>query len=103
MKVFISQPMRGKSSEVILAERKLIIERIKESYGDNTEVLDSYASDFNESEMKNSPVKYLAKSIDVLAEADLAFFASGWKGARGCQLEYDIARAYGIKIAGDSC
>lgn len=102
MKVFISQPMKGKSDELILEERKLIVERIKKTYGEDVEILDSFFDDFNDSDSKRPPVVYLAKAIEVLAEADLAFFATGWTRTKGCRIEYDVARAYGIKIDGDT-
>ncbi len=41
---------------------------------------------------------YLAKSINAMGNVDAVFFAKGWRLARGCKLEYDIAKAYGVKI-----
>lgn len=49
MKIFISQPMMGKSDELIVAERKLIIERVKSMYGNDVEILDSLFNDYNTS------------------------------------------------------
>lgn len=40
-KLFISQPMRGKSDEEILAERKKAIELAQEMIGEPVEVIDS--------------------------------------------------------------
>lgn len=34
----------------------------------------------------------------LLATADVAYFASGWKNARGCKIEHICAEQYGIKI-----
>lgn len=102
MKIFISQPMRGKSDELIAAERKLIVERVKSMYGDDIEILDSFFNDYNTSNIKHPPVAFLGKSLEVLAQADVAFFSSGWKLARGCRVEYDVARIYGIKVTGDA-
>ena len=102
MKIFISQPMMGKSDGLIAAERKLIIERVKSMYGDDAEILDSFFNDYNTPNIKHPPVAFLGKSLEVLAQADVAFFSSGWKSARGCHVEYDVARLYGIKITGDA-
>lgn len=102
MKVFISQPMKGKSLEIIRDERQLIIDRIKKRYADDVVILDSIFDEFKDSDSKRPQVVCLAKAIEVLAEADLAFFGTGWTRAKGCRIEYDIARAYGIKIDGDS-
>ena len=49
MKIFISQPMMGKSDELIAAERKLTIERVKSMYGNDVESLDSLFNDYNTS------------------------------------------------------
>lgn len=31
-----------------------------------------------------------------MAKADIAIFCPGWEKARGCQIEYQTAKAYGI-------
>lgn len=41
--------MRGKSDELIAAERKLIIERVKSMYGNDVESFDSLFNDYNTS------------------------------------------------------
>lgn len=70
--------MMGKSDELIAAERKLIIERVKSMYGNDVEILDSLFNDYNTSDIKHPPVAFLEKSLEVLAQADVAFFSSGW-------------------------
>lgn len=96
-KVFISQPMRGKTETEILTERKRIIEEIQASIGDH-EVLDTYFDDFGPGA---KPLQYLAKSLWMLADADCAYFAPGWQDARGCRIEHDGAVAYGITVLKD--
>lgn len=93
MKWFISQPMKGLSDYEIQQKRIEIEEYIKK-HDPDAEILDSFFADDVES--KNPGVKYLAKSLDLLAEADRAYFAAGWRGARGCKIEYGVAVAYGI-------
>ena len=83
-KLFISQPMRGKSDEEILAERKKAIELAQEMIGEPVEVIDSF---FQEAPADAKP----------LSGADVAYFAQGWEDARGCAIEHDSALAYGIK------
>jgi hypothetical protein len=99
MKVFISQPMKEKTPEQIKAERAEIIAMAKEEDKD-AEIIDSYFEDFNEAKYKNKPLAYLAKSLELLATADLAIFAHGWSVTRGCKIEYDCAIAYGIPTKG---
>lgn len=102
MKVFISQPMRGQTEEAILKARSEAVKKVKSMYGEDVEILNSFFDDFNTSNVKNPAVAYLAKSIDVLAEADIAYFCKNWARARGCRIEYDVARLYGIKVTGDA-
>lgn len=90
-KIFISQPMRGKTSEEIRAEREKAVEVVKVFVNDEVEVLDSYFDDFD-----GNPLEYLAKSIELLAKADIAYFAKGWKDARGCRIEHICAVEYTI-------
>lgn len=95
-KLFISQPMRGKTDEEIKAERENAINKVKGSMGNNIEVIESYFEDYNP---QNGciPLKYLAKSLELLADADIVYFVKGWEDARGCQVEYLCADKYGIK------
>ncbi len=94
-KLFISQPMKGKSHEDILAERDSAIASAKEVLCDDIEILDSYFKDYNPTN-KRIPLIHLAKSIEVLADADILYLATGWREARGCNIEYMCALKYGI-------
>ena len=94
MKVFISQPMNGRDEQTILEERAEMISRIKERYPD-AEILESYFEDYKPS-TGNVALKYLSKSLELLADADEAWFAPGWQNARGCRIENECAIAYGI-------
>lgn len=99
MKLFISQPMNGKSVGEILKEREKIIAHCKEMYGDNTEVIESYFE--QEPESKNPALYNLGKSLILLADADLAYFAKGWENFRGCKIENTCAIEYGIEVIED--
>ncbi len=96
LKVFISQAMNGKSEEEIIKVREKAIENVKRQYGSDVEVIDSYFKDYDPKD-GCIPLKYLAKSIELLADADLAYFCRGWQGARGCKIEKECAKEYGIK------
>ena len=96
LKIFISQPMNGKSDEYIKHERAIITEKtrqfVKEKDPDsNIEVIDSFFT----TESPN-PVHYLGRSIMKLSEADLAVFSKDWESARGCVIEHTICEAYSI-------
>ena len=94
-KLFISQPMRGKTDEEILAVRKLAIKQAKERLGEDVEEIKSF---FQGHPTFEKPLQYLAASINLLAEADIAFFAKGWDEARGCKIEHECAVEYGIEV-----
>lgn len=94
MKLFISQPMNGKSDEQILAERKDAVVKAHEITGcDSIEIIDSF---FQNAPAEAKPLWYLGESIKLLAEADVAYFADGWREARGCNIEHECAIQYGI-------
>ena len=95
MKIFISQPMANKTDEEIINERNEIIQRLKNTYGENIEIIDSLFTDQSDKYI-NPAVYYLGKSIQCLASADLAYFAKGWNSARGCKIEYIVASEYNI-------
>lgn len=40
---------------------------------------------------------WLGKSIELLAQADVAYFVKGWNKARGCLIENECAFRYGVK------
>lgn len=96
MKAFISTPMQGKTEQQILEERESLIAYIKNTHPE-AEILDSYFADYTPSS-GNVGLKYLAKSLEVLADATDAYFDEGWENARGCKIENECAIAYGITV-----
>ena len=94
MKYFISQPMNGKTGEEIKAKRKEVETAILEQEPD-AEILDSY---FESAPHDAKPLWFLGKSLEILSNADIAYFCEGWEKARGCKLENECALAYGITV-----
>lgn len=94
-KLFISQPMKGKTDEEILKEREAAIAKAKEVCGEDVEVIDSF---FKDAPAVNRPLWFLGESLKLLATADVAYFAPGWKAARGCKIEHTCALEYGIVV-----
>lgn len=92
-KLFISQPMRGKSDEEILETREQAIKEAQELVGDPVEVIDSF---FQSAPTDARPLWFLGKSLELMATADVAYFAEGWQDARGCRIEHECAKEYGI-------
>ena len=97
-KLFISQPMRGKTDEEILAERKKAIESAERNLGEPVEVIDSF---FQNAPADARPLWFLGKSLELLSTADIAYFAKGWDDARGCRIENQCAIEYGIEVIED--
>jgi hypothetical protein len=93
-KLFISQPMRGLTDEEILKKREEIRLKAEKTIGEPVELIDSFFEDFKPT--GNIPVAYLGKSISLMAEADVAYFGEGWKEARGCKIEHEVAVRYNI-------
>ena len=93
-KIFISMPMNGKTDEEIVKEFKSIKKRVLELF-DGCQVIDSVFSNFDLDNNANTPIHYLGRSIELLADADIVYFAKGWEKARGCLIEYQIAKTYG--------
>ena len=94
-KLFISQPMRDKTDEEIKKEREVAIEAAKKAIGEDVEVIDSF---FEKAPVDVSPLWFLGKSLQLLAKADIAYFAPGWEDARGCKIENICAKEYGIQV-----
>ena len=92
-KLFISQPMKGKTDEEILEERKKAIKSAEKMVGEPVEVIDSF---FQNAPADAKPLWFLGKSLELLAGADVAYFAEGWQDARGCRIEHTCAVEYSI-------
>lgn len=94
-KLFISQPMKGKTNEEILAEREKAVQRAREALHEDVEIIDSF---FKDAPAEAKPLWYLGESLKLLACADVAYFVKGWDAARGCKIEHTCAQEYGIDI-----
>ena len=93
--VFISQPMNGKTDNEILEVRNTAIKKIREKWH-NAIIIDSLFLDTFCT--GNVGLKYLAQSLAILAEADVAWFCNGWENARECRIENECAIEYGIPL-----
>ena len=100
VRLFISQPMKGKTDEEILAVREKAIASAKKNIadGEEVEVIDSF---FQNAPADARPLWFLGKSLELLSTADVAYFAKGWEDARGCRIENTCAIEYGIDVIED--
>ena len=97
-KIFISQPMRGLTDEEILKAREEIKKNAEKVIKEPVELIDSFIEDYPGEINKHIPVFYLGKSIQFLSQADIAYFGGDWRNARGCKIEHEVAKQYGIEI-----
>ena len=95
-KIFISQPMNGKTTEEIEDKRNDIIDRLATQFARENEYIDIIYSFFKNAPHDAKPLWYLGESIKLMSEADIVFFCDGWQTARGCKIEHDCALEYGI-------
>ena len=94
-KIYVSQPMRGREYDAIMAERKaLIADAAVALRTDELEVLDTYFNGYT----GKPPLRLLGMSLEKMADADAVIFAPGWKEARGCRVEHLAASEYNIPI-----
>lgn len=99
VRLFVSQPMRGKSNEEIESEREDLIVIAKDVYAGRgeVEVIDSFfKGGLDVPAGAKAPLYYLSKSLELLATADAAIFAKDWREARGCRIEHECADGYGV-------
>ena len=102
MKAMLSQPMAGKTKEEIISTRERAIAVLKERGYEiiNTLFTDEWYSQeaMMERGVENIPLCFLAKSLESMSLCHAAYFCKGWENARGCRLEHEAAKAYGMTI-----
>lgn len=98
-KVMISMPMAGKSENQIKEELNSITEMLnKQGY----DVIDSFVDEdpisIGKKGVVNVPLYFLSKSLECLSHCDALYCGKGWETARGCRIERETAKEYGLKI-----
>ena len=86
-KLFISQPMKDKTDEQILQEREKAIAAAKQKVGDDVEVINSF---FKDAPHDAKPLWFLGKSLELLASADVAYFAPEWTSTADAKLNMNV-------------
>lgn len=97
-RLFISQPMKDKTDKEILKVRNEAIKSAENYLGEKVEAIDSF---FQNAPAEAKPLWFLAKSLELLSTADVAYFTKGWETARGCKIENQCAIEYGIDVIED--
>ena len=101
-KAMLSQPMAGKTEKEIVETRERAIAALKERGYEivNTLFTDEWYSDeaMKERGVVQIPLCFLAKSLENMSFCHAAYFCAGWENARGCRIEHEAAKAYGLEI-----
>lgn len=101
-KAMLSQPMNGKTDDEIVAARERAVSALEK---DGFEVVNTlftgewYSSEkMEERGVVQIPLCFLAKSLENMSLCHVAYFCKGWENARGCRIEHEAAKAYGLEI-----
>lgn len=104
MRVFISQPMYGRSDEEIQATKEQAIEEIKEIFpffykNNQLEIISTTEQDRHEILPKNPHrLWWLGRAIQHLVDVDVIYMCKGWEESKGCRVEKFVATEYNIGI-----
>ena len=99
MKVFISVPMVGRTDEeiagaIVIAKSKLV--KIAVENNEAIEYVDNFVSMRDDTDIKDPAMYCLGGAIQKMSKCDAIYFCPGWKGARGCVIEWQVAVQYGL-------
>lgn len=101
-KAMLSQPMAGKTDAEIIATREKAIKVLKEK---GYEIVNTLFTDewYNKENMEKRgviqiPLCFLSKSFENMSLCHAAYFCKGWEDARGCRIEHEAAKAYGLEV-----
>ena len=101
-KAMLSQPMAGRTEEEIKETRERAIEVLK---GKGYEIVNTLFTDewysneaIAERGVVQIPLCFLAKSLENMSLCHVAYFCKGWEETRGCRIEHEAAKAYGLEV-----
>ena len=101
-KAMLGQPMGGKTQEEIVETRERAIRALQDRGYKvvNTLFTDGwYSKEYMEARgVVQIPLCFLAKSLENMSLCHAAYFCRGWEQARGCRIEHEAAKSYGLEI-----
>lgn len=113
LKLFISQPMHGLDDRTIIKQRealKTVVECCLNHASPipiKIELIDQFVNvsdpvDFETAfpTERSQRLYRLGRSIQMMANADIVVFYGKWKQAKGCLVELEVAKQYGINFIG---
>lgn len=93
MRIFLSLGMRGRDEKDVLHDIEEATFYIKRMHPD-CEVVNTYRQEWVPEIV--APTYYLGRSIQILGSCDQVWFLNDWKNYRGCLVEHEVCKAYGI-------
>ena len=93
MRIFLSLGMRGRDEKDVLHDIEEATFYIKRMHPD-CEVVNTYRQEGVPEIV--APTYYLGRSIQILGSCDQVWFINDWKNYRGCRVEYEVCKTYGI-------
>ena len=97
MRIFLSLGMRGRDEKDVLhdiEEATLYAKTMMSRAYTECEVINTYRQ--KKAPEDAGPIWYLGRSIQVLGICDQVWFINDWKNYRGCRVEYEVCKIYGI-------
>lgn len=97
MKIFLSLGMRGRDEKDVLEDIARATNYAKSFYAKSyteCEVINTYSQEYAPEDA--GPTYYLGRSIQILGSCDQVWFINDWKKYRGCRVEYEVCKTYGI-------
>ena len=94
VKIMLSRPMVGKTREELEKEEEKIVNILLDAYEDNCEIISSIVENHEE----KSALECFSESIFFMSKADVLCMCPGWRNARGCRLEHEIAKVYEVGV-----
>ena len=92
-RLFVSLPMKGKTDDEIKKGIREAYEKVQTLYPyEEIELMDTLVNPV--CDPKAFPVFCLAESLKLMTQANIIYFAPGWKEARGCKVEQQVATMY---------
>ena len=98
VRVFISQPMAGKTQAEIEDERDSAFADVACMLAERGEDCEEVPSYLPKLAAQMPPLYCLGASVQLMSTADVAVFCHGWEDARGCRIEHECATAYGLEV-----
>lgn len=93
-KVFISVGMRGRTDEDVMADIKRAKLNISNMF-DDVKIIDNWDCECPDEAVR---LYCLGEAIKKLGDCDICYFVKGWQKHKGCIVEMEVCKLYGIEI-----